>query len=118
MVFIHVLACIPVDTLILRARLRFDKHNSDLLTGVHAYDECIRLRSDESRGALRSFCEEASITLPVGIKRKQTNFLTEFHLNERHPRDNFAPSRFLLLSSKHGINRHFVHAKLPEPQRA
>ncbi|KAH0838102.1 P-loop containing nucleoside triphosphate hydrolase protein [Lanmaoa asiatica] len=46
-----------------QARLRFDKHNSDLLTDVHAYNECIRLRSDnESWGALRNFCDENFIS--------------------------------------------------------
>lgn len=72
MIFIHVLTCTFAHTLILRARLRFDKHNSDLLTDVHAYNEYVRLRSDnESRGALRSFCEEASVTLLVRTKKKK-----------------------------------------------
>ncbi|KAF8445690.1 P-loop containing nucleoside triphosphate hydrolase protein [Boletus edulis BED1] len=46
-----------------QARLRFDKHNSDLLTDVHAYNECIRFSDKESRGTFRSFCEEASASL-------------------------------------------------------
>jgi len=46
-----------------QARHRFDQHNSDLLTDVHAYNEYIRLRSEnESRGTLRSFCEENFIS--------------------------------------------------------
>ncbi|KAG8219599.1 P-loop containing nucleoside triphosphate hydrolase protein [Butyriboletus roseoflavus] len=46
-----------------QARLRFDKHNSDLLTDVHAYDACVRLHSgNESRDTLRNFCEENFIS--------------------------------------------------------
>lgn len=41
------------------ARARFATANSDLLTDAHAYDECMRLRSEgKSQGALRAFCEE------------------------------------------------------------
>ncbi|KAG6380964.1 P-loop containing nucleoside triphosphate hydrolase protein [Boletus reticuloceps] len=46
-----------------QAKLRFDKHNSDLLTDVHAYNECTRFRSDnESRRTFRRFCEENFIS--------------------------------------------------------
>ncbi|KAF8560131.1 P-loop containing nucleoside triphosphate hydrolase protein [Imleria badia] len=68
-----------------QARLRFDKHNSDLLTDVHAYNECIRLRSDESRGTLRRFCEEASATLLYQEKNKLIllqNFISTSAIHE------------------------------------
>lgn len=46
-----------------RARARFATANSDLLTDAHAYDECMRLRSEgKSQGALRAFCEENFIS--------------------------------------------------------
>ncbi|KAG9314147.1 P-loop containing nucleoside triphosphate hydrolase protein [Chiua virens] len=46
-----------------QARLRFDKHSSDLLTDVHAYNECMRLRSEsKSRSTWRTFCEENFIS--------------------------------------------------------
>ncbi|OSX67177.1 hypothetical protein POSPLADRAFT_1128023 [Postia placenta MAD-698-R-SB12] len=46
-----------------RARARFATGNSDLLTDAHAYDECMRLRSEgKSQGALRAFCEENFIS--------------------------------------------------------
>lgn len=70
MPFIHALPCTSVDIL-LRARLRFDKHNSDLLTDVHAYNECIRLRSDNGpQSAFRSFCEEVRVALQLGARGK------------------------------------------------
>ncbi|KAI0931624.1 hypothetical protein AcW2_000470 [Taiwanofungus camphoratus] len=46
-----------------RARLRFFKGNSDLLTDVNAYDSCMRLRSERSsQNALRAFCEDNFIS--------------------------------------------------------
>ncbi|THH29051.1 hypothetical protein EUX98_g5134 [Antrodiella citrinella] len=46
-----------------RARERFADGNSDLLTDVNAYDECLRRRSDgASQGAIRAFCEENFIS--------------------------------------------------------
>jgi len=46
-----------------RARERFVVGNSDLLTNVNAYDECLRLRSEgASQSAIRSFCEENFIS--------------------------------------------------------
>ncbi|GBE77256.1 Putative DEAH-box ATP-dependent helicase [Sparassis crispa] len=46
-----------------RARARFARGNSDLLTDMTAYDECMRLRSvGKSQSALRSFCEENFIS--------------------------------------------------------
>lgn len=79
MIFIHVLTCTFAHALILRARLRFDKHNSDLLTDIHAYNECMRLRSEnESRGTLKRFCEEASVTLLVCAKKNKPRFLQNF----------------------------------------
>ena len=72
-------------TLVLRARLRFDKYNSDLLTDVHAYNECERVRSgNESRSTLRTFCEEVSITL-LPRKRKPRllqNFISRDAIHE------------------------------------
>lgn len=115
--FIHVLAFTSAHALVLRARLRFDKHNSDLLTDVQAYNECMRLRSDdESRGSLRSFCEEVSITLPVDTEKKRFRVLTEFHLHGCHSRDNFAPPGFLFLVVGHGVDSALVYARFPEPQ--
>lgn len=112
---VRVLIRTLADTFILRARLRFDKHNSDLLTDVHAYNECIRLRSDESRGTFRHFCEEVSARSLVDTNTKKTDILTEFHLDERRSRDHFAPSRVLFLAFSYGISSHVFHAKLPEP---
>ncbi|KAM5535888.1 hypothetical protein V8D89_010506 [Ganoderma adspersum] len=41
------------------ARARFATGNSDLLTDVKAYEECLILRSKgESQGAIRAFCEQ------------------------------------------------------------
>lgn len=77
-VFIHVLAFTSAHALVCRARLRFDKHNSDLLTDVHAYNECVRLRSNESRGTLRSFCEEVSITMLVDPRKIKPRLLQNF----------------------------------------
>ncbi|TCD63345.1 hypothetical protein EIP91_005646 [Steccherinum ochraceum] len=46
-----------------RARERFMDGNSDLLTDVNAYNECLRRRSEgASQGAIRSFCEENFIS--------------------------------------------------------
>lgn len=65
-------SCPGLTLLVLRARLRFDQHNSDLLTDVYAYQECMRLRSEnDSRGGWRSFCEEVSACFPVGIEKKR-----------------------------------------------
>ena len=45
------------------ARERFGKGNSDLLTDVNAYDECVRRRNEgASQSSMRSFCEEVSVT--------------------------------------------------------
>ncbi|KIJ66186.1 hypothetical protein HYDPIDRAFT_174355 [Hydnomerulius pinastri MD-312] len=46
-----------------QAKLRFDMDNSDLLTDVNAYNECMRLRSEgKAQSALRNFCEENFIS--------------------------------------------------------
>ncbi|KZT08749.1 P-loop containing nucleoside triphosphate hydrolase protein [Laetiporus sulphureus 93-53] len=46
-----------------RARARFAKGSSDLLTDMNAYDECTRLHSEgKSQGAIRAFCEENYIS--------------------------------------------------------
>ncbi|KAI0076064.1 P-loop containing nucleoside triphosphate hydrolase protein [Panus rudis PR-1116 ss-1] len=45
-----------------QARERLAYANSDLLTDVHAYEECFRLRQEgASQSAIRSFCDEARI---------------------------------------------------------
>ena len=45
-----------------RARARFATGNSDLLTDAKAYEECLSLRNKgESQGAIRAFCEQASL---------------------------------------------------------
>ncbi|TFK56866.1 P-loop containing nucleoside triphosphate hydrolase protein [Heliocybe sulcata] len=46
-----------------QARMRFAIGNSDLLTDVHAYNECARMRSEgKSAGTIKIFCEEALTT--------------------------------------------------------
>ncbi|KAH9948231.1 P-loop containing nucleoside triphosphate hydrolase protein [Amylocystis lapponica] len=46
-----------------RARARFLKGNSDLLTDINAYAECMRMRSEgKSQSAIRAFCEENFIS--------------------------------------------------------
>ncbi|KAI0275281.1 P-loop containing nucleoside triphosphate hydrolase protein [Gloeopeniophorella convolvens] len=44
------------------ARARFSTEKSDLLTDARAYDECTRIRQEESTGAMRSFCSENFIS--------------------------------------------------------
>ncbi|TFY64181.1 hypothetical protein EVJ58_g2777 [Rhodofomes roseus] len=47
-------------------RARFATGNSDLLTDMHAYDECHRLRDQgKSQSSIRSFCEEHFISPPT-----------------------------------------------------
>jgi len=41
-----------------RARARFAVEKSDTLTDIHAYDECIRIRQEDSHGAMRAFCSD------------------------------------------------------------
>lgn len=42
-----------------RARARFATEKSDILTDLHAYDECMRIRSEgQSASAIRAFCEQ------------------------------------------------------------
>lgn len=49
----------PSDFLTFSARERFASGNSDLLTDVNAYAECIRRRNEgASQSAVRAFCEE------------------------------------------------------------
>ncbi|KAH9842863.1 P-loop containing nucleoside triphosphate hydrolase protein [Rhodofomes roseus] len=49
-----------------QARARFATGNSDLLTDMHAYDECHRLRDQgKSQSSIRSFCEEHFISPPT-----------------------------------------------------
>ncbi|KIK70609.1 hypothetical protein GYMLUDRAFT_148068 [Collybiopsis luxurians FD-317 M1] len=43
-----------------KARARFVRGNSDLLTDMYAYDECQRLRPGAQLGNIRQFCEQAS----------------------------------------------------------
>ncbi|KAJ3802281.1 P-loop containing nucleoside triphosphate hydrolase protein [Lentinula aff. detonsa] len=46
-----------------RARARFSKGNSDLLTDVNAFDECLRLSSGgKSQTAMKQFCEQNFIS--------------------------------------------------------
>ena len=41
-----------------RARARFATEKSDILTDARAYDECMRIRYEESPSAMRAFCSE------------------------------------------------------------
>ena len=41
-----------------RARARFATEKSDLLTDAHAYDECMRIRQEESPKDMRTFCAD------------------------------------------------------------
>ena len=41
-----------------RARARFAAEKSDILTDVRAYDECMRVRQEESPSAMRAFCSD------------------------------------------------------------
>ncbi|EPT05932.1 hypothetical protein FOMPIDRAFT_1026812 [Fomitopsis schrenkii] len=51
-----------------QARARFATGNSDLLTDMHAYDECCRLRDEgKSQSSIRAFCEENFIS-PTTIR--------------------------------------------------
>lgn len=44
-----------------RARARFLTGNSDVLTDLKAYDECVTLQADgKSQHAIRAFCEEVA----------------------------------------------------------
>ncbi|EPQ60243.1 P-loop containing nucleoside triphosphate hydrolase protein [Gloeophyllum trabeum ATCC 11539] len=55
-----------------QARIRFATGNSDLLTDVHAYNECARLRSEgKSAGAIKAFCDENFIS-PATIREITT----------------------------------------------
>ncbi|KAI0320072.1 P-loop containing nucleoside triphosphate hydrolase protein [Amylostereum chailletii] len=46
-----------------KARANFATEKSDLLTDVHAYDECLRLRSEgRTAGFVKNFCEENFIS--------------------------------------------------------
>ncbi|KDQ63105.1 hypothetical protein JAAARDRAFT_119492 [Jaapia argillacea MUCL 33604] len=48
----------------MQARLRFATENSDLLTDVRAFNECIRLRKDgKPQSAVRDFCQQNFISL-------------------------------------------------------
>ncbi|KAF8481792.1 P-loop containing nucleoside triphosphate hydrolase protein [Russula ochroleuca] len=44
------------------ARTRFVTEKSDILTDAHAYDECMRIRQEESPGAMRTFCSDNYIS--------------------------------------------------------
>ncbi|KAJ3807294.1 P-loop containing nucleoside triphosphate hydrolase protein [Lentinula aff. lateritia] len=59
----------------IQARARFSKGNSDLLTDMNAFNECLRLTSGgKSQSAVRQFCEKAS-----GIN---ANFISQSTLRE------------------------------------
>ncbi|KAI0308348.1 P-loop containing nucleoside triphosphate hydrolase protein [Multifurca ochricompacta] len=45
------------------ARARFATEKSDLLTDVRAYDECTRIRQEESPSAMRAFCADNYISV-------------------------------------------------------
>ncbi|PCH34268.1 nucleoside triphosphate hydrolase protein [Wolfiporia cocos MD-104 SS10] len=60
-----------------RARSCFARGNSDLLTDMHAYEECSRLRNEgKSQSAIKSFCEENFIS-PSTV-RDITSFRQDF----------------------------------------
>ena len=45
-----------------QARARFNSENSDLLTDVAAYDECLKLRTEgASQSAIKAFCEQVRL---------------------------------------------------------
>ncbi|KAH9996047.1 P-loop containing nucleoside triphosphate hydrolase protein [Russula vinacea] len=44
------------------ARTRFVTEKSDILTDTHAYDECMRIRQEESPSAMRTFCSDNYIS--------------------------------------------------------
>ncbi|OCH95734.1 P-loop containing nucleoside triphosphate hydrolase protein [Obba rivulosa] len=47
-----------------QARARFARGNSDLLTDLHAYEECMRLRSEgKPQNAIKNFCDENYIAV-------------------------------------------------------
>lgn len=53
--------CSPLNPTKFRARAQFSKGNSDLLTDMNAFNECLRLTSGgKSQSAVRQFCEKAS----------------------------------------------------------
>ncbi|KAF8832013.1 hypothetical protein HHX47_DHR1000914 [Lentinula edodes] len=53
--------CSPLNPTKFRVRAQFSKGNSDLLTDMNAFNECLRLTSGgKSQSAVRQFCEKAS----------------------------------------------------------
>ncbi|KAI9508352.1 P-loop containing nucleoside triphosphate hydrolase protein [Russula earlei] len=55
------------------ARARFAREKSDILTDVRAYDECMRIRQEESPSAMRAFCSDnyiaATTIRDIGVLR-------------------------------------------------
>ncbi|EGO02407.1 hypothetical protein SERLA73DRAFT_120997 [Serpula lacrymans var. lacrymans S7.3] len=55
-----------------KAKLKFNTHNSDFITDVNAYNECMRLRSEgKSQNSMKLFCEENYIS-PTTIREIST----------------------------------------------
>ncbi|KAJ3922223.1 P-loop containing nucleoside triphosphate hydrolase protein [Lentinula edodes] len=55
--------CSPLNPTKFRARAQFSKGNSDLLTDMNAFNECLRLTSGgKSQSAVRQFCEKNFIS--------------------------------------------------------
>lgn len=78
-------------SLLWRARERFARGNSDLLTDANAYSECIQLRNEGvKQSAIRVFCEEVRSTRYFALVLYLI-FGTELHLAIYCSGHNLAP---------------------------
>jgi hypothetical protein len=73
-----------------RARARFATEKSDILTDAHAYDECMRIRQEQSPNAMRTFCSEVRfhrfVARPSNLKLIKQTIHPELHLRHDDPR--------------------------------
>jgi hypothetical protein len=75
-----------------RARTRFATEKSDILTDAHAYDECMRIRQEESHSTMRAFCSDVCpfhVTLSNLIylfSHGPIRFASELHISHDDPR--------------------------------
>ena len=57
------------DSFLLSARARFLSGNSDLLTDVSAFNECLKMRAEKkAQSTIKSFCEEVRDVILAIIK--------------------------------------------------
>lgn len=69
------------DSFLFRARAHFLSGNSDLLTDVSAFHECLKLRAEKkSQSTIKSFCEEVRDAILSHNIRSIAEDSAEFHI--------------------------------------